>query len=117
LRQPARSRAKKIEGLAPRALPDLPSLTFEPRNWDDISWTASGIVGLRTALDERIAAGDRLQAVVVRPAPVAGPAEASPPPPGAPETLLFMLWANEGAKGIWKLWVVEPVAAKLLPQG
>jgi len=82
----------------PRQLSNVPGITYNTKAWDDISWTASGTVGLRTALQERLPAGG--QTVVVQPT-------LDPPQPRSP--LLFMLWAPEGPQRTWKLWAVEPV--------
>ena len=85
----------------PSNLPGFPAIAYSVRAWRDISWTASGTVGFRTALPEHVAAGITPQAVIVRARSAADATRLS---------LLFMLWANESAKGGgWRLWGVEPI--------
>jgi hypothetical protein len=85
----------------PRQLLNIPGIAYNTKSWDDISWTASGTIGLRTALQERFPPGG--QTVVVHPT-------LDPSQPRSP--LLFMLWAPEGPQRTWKLWAVEPVSVE-----
>ena len=86
----------------PTDLTGLPAITYGVRRWADISWTASGTVGFRSALADRTKqTGAEVRAVVVR--------LISPPGDEAPG-LLFMLWGDESrSKDGWRLWGVEPV--------
>jgi hypothetical protein len=93
--------AEILQPREPRPLPGGRAIAYDVRGWRDISWTASGTVGLRIGLAAR-ADGQSLQAVVTR--------LGAPDAPPERTALLFMLWASNAERtGQWKLWAVEPV--------
>jgi hypothetical protein len=84
----------------PANLPAARAIVYPVERWADFSWTASGTVGFRGPLAERVRkTGVPLRGVVARLAS----AQKRP-------ALLFMLWADESVgKDDWKLWGLEPV--------
>ena len=91
--------------LAVESFAELPLRHYRVREWDDISWTASGMPGHHTLspsfMEEQ---GIEMRAVVGRIRMLRYPDLSM---------LIVMLWANEAASSgsgvLWRLWGVIPV--------